>query len=90
MQRQEIERSLYQQTHQLPTEDLEDDVLRFVEFVQFKNKRQIDSKTPNQEMIEAMEARPAWGEYERMIYTSNGTLEEVWLVSHDFKTNLTT
>ncbi len=62
MQRQEIERSLYQQTHQLPTKDLED-VLRFVEFVQFKNKRQIDSKTPNRVTITAMEAAER-GEYE--------------------------
>lgn len=62
MQRQEIERSLYQQTHQLPTEDLED-VLRFVEFVQFKNKHQIDSKTPNRVTIAAMEAAER-GEYE--------------------------
>jgi hypothetical protein len=51
MQRQEIEKNLYQQTHQLPTEDLED-VLRFVEFVRFKNEH----KKPNQETIEAIKA----------------------------------
>lgn len=73
MQRQEIERSLYQQTHQLPTEDLED-VLRFVEFVQFKNKRLIDSKTPNRETIEAMESAKR-GEYETV---SLNELRQQW------------
>ncbi len=58
MQRQEIEQSLYQQAHLLPTEDLED-VLRFVEFVRFKKEH----KTPNQETIEAMKAVER-GEYE--------------------------
>lgn len=73
MQRQEIEQRLYQQTHQLPTEDLED-VLRFVEFVQFKNKRQIDSKTPNRETIEAMESAER-GEYETV---SLNELRQQW------------
>ncbi|MEI7795228.1 MAG: hypothetical protein WCI06_01175 [Methylococcaceae bacterium] len=58
MQRQEIEQIIYQQTHQLPIEDLTE-VLRFVEFVRFKNEH----KTPNQETIEAMEAVKR-GEYE--------------------------
>ena len=58
MQRQEIEQSLYQQAHLLPTKDLKD-VLRFVEFVRFKKEH----KMPNQETIDAMQAAEQ-GEYE--------------------------
>lgn len=58
MQRQEIEQFIYQQTHQLPLEDLTE-VLRFVEFVRFKNEH----KMPNQETIKAIEAANR-GEYE--------------------------
>lgn len=60
MQRQEIEQSLYQQTHLLPTEDLAD-VLRYVEFVRFKKEH----KMPNQKTIEAMQAVER-GEYEEV------------------------
>ena len=38
MQKQEIEQTIYRKTQQLPVEDLEE-VLRFVEFVQFKNRK---------------------------------------------------
>ena len=69
MQRQEIEQSLYQQAHLLPTEDLED-VLRFVEFVRFKKEH----KTPNQKTIEAMEAAER-GEYEAI---SLNELRQQW------------
>lgn len=58
MQRQEIEQFIYQQTHQLPIEDLTE-VLQFVEFVRFKSEH----KTPNRETIEAIEAARR-GEYE--------------------------
>ncbi|MEI6745859.1 MAG: hypothetical protein WCL34_07850 [Methylococcaceae bacterium] len=58
MQRQEIEQFIYQQTHQLPIEDLTE-VLQFVEFVRFKNEH----KTPNQETIQAIESARR-GEYE--------------------------
>ncbi len=70
MHRQEIEQSLYQQTHQLPTEDLED-VLRFVEFVRFKNEHK---KTPSQKTIDAMQAAER-GEYE---IVSLDTLRQQW------------
>lgn len=63
MQRQEIEQTIYQQTHQLPIEDLTE-VLRFVEFVRFKS----EYKMPNQETIEAMNR----GEYEAV------SLDELW------------
>jgi|GEM_PF-2499058 len=58
MQRQEIEQFIYQQTHLLPIEDLTE-VLKFVEFVRFKN----EYKMPNQETINAIEAANR-GEYE--------------------------
>lgn len=58
MQRQEIEQFIYQQTHLLPIEDLTE-VLKFVEFVRFKN----EYKMPNQETIKAIEAANR-GEYE--------------------------
>ncbi|MGZ8190274.1 MAG: hypothetical protein ACXWTS_03490 [Methylococcaceae bacterium] len=38
MQKQDIAQTIYQKTQQLPVEDLEE-VLRFVEFVQFKNRK---------------------------------------------------
>jgi hypothetical protein len=38
MQKQEITQTIYQKTQQLPVESLEE-VLQFVEFMQFKNKK---------------------------------------------------
>ncbi len=69
MQRQEIEQFIYQQTHQLPIEDLTE-VLRFVEFVRFKSEH----KKPNQKTINAIEAANR-GEYE---VVSLDTLRQQW------------
>jgi hypothetical protein len=79
MQRQEIEQSIYQQTHQLPIEDLTE-VLRFVEFVQFKSKNRIKSKIPNQETIDAIDAIDAIEAAERGEYETVGLdeLRQQW------------
>jgi hypothetical protein len=50
MQKQEIEQTIYRKTQQLAVEDLEE-VLRFVEFVQFKNKKKPHNQDWQQDFL---------------------------------------
>jgi hypothetical protein len=50
MQKQDLAQTIYQKTQQLPVEDLEE-VLRFVEFVQFKNSKKTKSAGWKQDFL---------------------------------------
>jgi hypothetical protein len=50
MQKQDIAQAIYQKAQQLPVEDLEE-VLRFVEFVQFKNRTKPKSAVWQQDFL---------------------------------------
>jgi hypothetical protein len=50
MQKQEIEQTIYRKTQQLAVEDLEE-VLRFVEFVQFKNRKKAYNQNWQQDFL---------------------------------------
>ncbi|MDD2725507.1 MAG: hypothetical protein PHH59_15985 [Methylovulum sp.] len=50
MQKQDIAQAIYQKTQQLPVEDLEE-VLQFVEFVQFRHRKKTKSSSWQQDFL---------------------------------------